>query len=377
MIGKIQSATLQNVFIGDASMKKIQQFINLNTKETIDSVKNFKKQPLKSVGQILPVMMVLLSFIGLIHSIMIFASNNGYSNQIEEIKNGEFFGFMDTFTAGSTEALTHSVFYKIIIFLLLAELLVLLISILKEGHIFCKIVAVLSLIAGAGVSVFAGFVLGVFTGRIRFSYEEEQRIAERIKTEGIQISEVVDKFQIVLFVGCLLLLLFVLISVISGFGWIYKKNIQAILISYIIFPIILWFSQNLVPIQVGIVVIAITFVLGGFFIGTMANSIGDDSGGSYSDYSEGSCSTKNVKKVEKTNQQKEWGINRPARLFVESDFTGTKVIRAYGQGIFSNEYNEPIYYNLVGEPTLYEFKKGDLIITIQGRRMSERDLHYK
>ena len=79
----------------------------------------------------------------------------------------------------------------------------------------------------------------------------------------------------------------------------------------------------------------------------------------------------------KTIEPRIWDIRRNAQLHVETNAYGTKVIRAYGQRAFGTEYNDRISYSLIGEPTLSEFKKGELVITINGKRMTESDLHYK
>ena len=87
------------------------------------------------------------------------------------------------------------------------------------------------------------------------------------------------------------------------------------------------------------------------------------------------------KKEPKSNKEKSgvecWRIDRDARLVVESNFHGAKVIRAYGKSTFGNEYNDHIHCNLCGEPTLSEFKKGEIKIYVRGNLMTERDLHYR
>ena len=70
-------------------------------------------------------------------------------------------------------------------------------------------------------------------------------------------------------------------------------------------------------------------------------------------------------------------IDRNAKLFVEKDSLGTEVVRAYAKSIFSNDYDEKIHFNLLGDVTLYEFKTGKVIIEINGRRMTINDLNYR
>lgn len=69
-------------------------------------------------------------------------------------------------------------------------------------------------------------------------------------------------------------------------------------------------------------------------------------------------------------------IDRDARLYVEQNMSGADVVRAYGTSFFCEGYNDLIHLNIIGDVTLYEFERGEVIIKIQGRRMTENDLHY-
>lgn len=70
---------------------KIKNFFRKNVEETTASIKFFNEQPLNSLGQIIPVGMVVVSMVGFIVAIIKFIIAGGFSNQIISLKE-DFFG---------------------------------------------------------------------------------------------------------------------------------------------------------------------------------------------------------------------------------------------------------------------------------------------
>lgn len=114
----------------------------------------------------------------------------------------------------------------------------------------------------------------------------------------------------------------------------------------------------------------------GFFLPALLSGSNDVPAVDYSNVSKDRHAEKSTKHDE--NKPRVWKINRDARLIVEDNSHGARVIRAYGQRLFgSGEYDDLIHYGLVDTVTLEEFINGRVIIEVEGKKMTEKDLIYK
>lgn len=292
---------------------KIKEFCRKNVEATTASIKFFNEQPLNSLGQIIPVGMVVASMVEFIVAIIKFIIADGFSNQITALKGDFFGGISEGFTSGTASVLTSGIVSTIISILLFVELLVLIISYYKTESKAKKIVA--SICLGIGVILFgvAGFVLAVGFGVINLSEQMEMKIVEMLTVfDGMQTSTIVNGLKITALIGVVALIVFVILMLVSEHKWMIKNTAIALLLSYIILPLVLLLVENIIPMIVGVVAIAVIggaiFLGGKIFLSGSGESSGSSSvGGSVGTSS--STSRTESKPKEKYQQKKEYDLN--------------------------------------------------------------------
>lgn len=292
---------------------KIKEFFRKNVEATTASIKFFNEQPLNSLGQIIPVGMVVASMVGFIVAIIKFIIAGGFSNQITALKGDFFGGISEGFTSGTASVLTSGIVSTIISILLFVELLVLVISYYKTESKAKKIVA--SICLGIGIILFgvAGFVLAVGFGVINLSEQMEMKIVEMLTVfDGMQTSTIVNGLKITAIIGVVALIVFVILMLVSEHKWMIKNTVFALLLSYIILPLVLLLVENIIPMIVGVVAIVVIggaiFLGGKIFLSGSGESSGSSSvGGSVGTPS--STSRTESKPKEKYQQKKEYDLN--------------------------------------------------------------------
>ncbi len=292
---------------------KIKEFFRKNVEATTASIKFFNEQPLNSLGQIIPVGMVVASMVGFIVAIIKFIIAGGFSNQITSLKGDFFGGISEGFTSGTASVLTSGIVSTIISILLFAELLVLIISYYKTENKAKKIVA--SICLGIGTVLFgvAGFILAVGFGVINLSEQMEIKIVEMLTVfDGMQTSTIVNGLKITAIIGVVALIVFVILMLVSEHKWMIKNTAIALLLSYVILPLVLLLVENIIPMIVGVVAIVVIggaiFLGGKIFLSGSGESSGSSSvGGSVGTSS--STSRTESKPKEKYQQKKEYDLN--------------------------------------------------------------------
>lgn len=361
---------------------KIKEFIKENIEETVTSVKLLKEQPLHSLGQILPVAMILLSILGFLIALIKFITQGGFSSQLSSLNNDFFQGVIEGFSLGTVNILTSGIIPSLILSIAIGEIIIIIISYFRTENRNKRILVG----ACSGIAVFfigtAGFILAVGFGKLRLSEAMTLKIYEFVSIfNGIPSSLFIMILNILTFVGLVCLAVSAVLVIRSEHKWMFKNTATALFVNFICLPLVLLILENIIPMSISLIALV---VLGGllllfgeiFFFGSGQDSKG--TGNSYTDKASSLSKSKEslAVKKEEAKQPKQWKIDRNAQLWVEMNMTGGKVIRAYGQGPFSNEYNVPITYKLIEDPSLDEFLKGKIIITVQGRTMTENDLHY-
>jgi hypothetical protein len=292
---------------------KIKEFFRKNVEATTASIKFINEQPLNSLGQIIPVGMVVASMVGFIVAIIKFIIAGGFSNQITSLKGDFFGGISEGFTSGTASVLTSGIVSTIISILLFAELLVLIISYYKTENKAKKIVA--SICLGIGTVLFgvAGFILAVGFGVINLSEQMEMKIVEMLTVfDGMQTSTIVNGLKITAIIGVVALIVFVILMLVSEHKWMIKNTAIALLLSYVILPLVLLLVENIIPMIVGVVAIVVIggaiFLGGKIFLSGSGESSGSSSvGGSVGTSS--STSRTESKPKEKYQQKKEYDLN--------------------------------------------------------------------
>lgn len=292
---------------------KIKEFFRKKVEATTASIKFFNEHTLNSLGQIIPVGMVVASIVGFIVAIIKFIIAGGFSNQITSLKGDFFRGISEGLTYGTASVLTSGIVSTIISILLFAELLVLIISYYKTENKAKKIVA--SICLGIGTVLFgvAGFILAVVFGVINLSEQMEIKIVEMLTVfDGMQTSTIVNGLKITAIIGVVALIVFVILMLVSEYKWMIINTAIALLLSYVILPLVLLLVENIIPMIVGVV--AIVVIGGAIFLGDkiLLSGSGESSGSSSVGGSVGissSTSRTESKPKEKYQRKKVYNLN--------------------------------------------------------------------
>lgn len=292
---------------------KSKEFFRKNVEATTASTEFFNEQPLNSLGQIIPVGMVVASIVGFIVAIIKFIIAGGFSNQITSLKGDFFRGISEGLTDGTASVLTSGIVSTIISILLFAELLVLIISYYKTENKAKKIVA--SICLGIGTVLFgvAGFILAVVFGVINLSEQMEIKIVEMLTVfDGMQTSTIVNGLKITAIIGVVALIVFVILMLVSEYKWMIINTAIALLLSYVILPLVLLLVENIIPMIAGVV--AIVVIGGAIFLGgkIFLSGSGESSGSSSVGRSVGTSSSTSrteSKPKEKYQQKKVYDLN--------------------------------------------------------------------
>lgn len=267
--------------------------IKRQIRESWESVKNLKVDPLGSLGQLTPVTIVVIALIGLIIKEFRFVVGGGLMRGL----GGEF--------SYGPRSITLGLSAKVIIALAAAELVVVLLAYRKTAD-------------------------------------------KKIKSEHSRMI---------------------------------KSVVIAVFISLVIIPVSSIMLENAIPIIAGILKVVLYSVgvvlLVGLVLLVLWFMLSGGSGGSGGSYERRDCEVnEKSKNADRQAKPEQWIITRNAELRVETTAAGATVVKAYAQGLFSNKYDEPITFHLYGDPTLDEFRKNKVEIIIQGKKMTEKDLHY-
>lgn len=358
---------------------KIKEFFRKNVEATTASIKFFNEHTLNSLGQIIPVGMVVASIVGFIVAIIKFIIAGGFSNQITSLKGDFFRGISEGSTYGTVSVLTSGIVSTIISILLFAELLVLIISYYKTENKAKKIVA--SICLGIGTVLFgvAGFILAVVFGVINLSEQMEIKIAEMLTVfDGMQTSTIVNGLKITAIIGVVALIVLVILMLVSEYKWMIINTAIALLLSYVILPLVLLLVENIIPMIVGVVIVGVVAIVGiggAIFLRDkiLLSGSGESSGSSSVGGSVGTSSS--TSRTESKPKEKYQRIKK-------YDFN-TIFWRGKGDGILEPE--ESIFMeNVQGETTcvcsVYDFEKGNVaiinkrvrVINIAGCKTPER-----
>ena len=239
----------------------IKDFVRKNIEVTTASIKFFSEQPLDSLGQIFPMGMVCTSIIGFVVAIISFVVSGGFSAQIDAFKEGVLDGIIKGFTVGTVNILISGIVSGIILFLLLAETIVLMVSYFKTESTAKKIVVCGCLVIGPVLISIPTILLAIGFGKIGIPKELETRIAERLSDfEKGEIDIIVNCLNIITVLGIVILIMVVILLLVSEHRWMIKNSVIALLITHVILPSSLLLIENAIPMFIGIIVLTIICV---------------------------------------------------------------------------------------------------------------------
>lgn len=223
-------------------------FIKMVVRETKESVRTIKYNPLNSLGQLIPVAMGLISFISFVVAYICFIAGGGYSEQIELIKAQGVDGTEEAFTYGTVNILSKGVVPTILNILFLLQIVVMIVTYMRHESKRMKILALVDLIVmGTAISAEGAFI-------ILFGYVD---FGKKIFANASTASTIRTTVRTVMVVFVVALIVFVILQVIARSRWMLGHSIGALLMSYVILPLLLLLLENIVPLVVAFVFVAI------------------------------------------------------------------------------------------------------------------------
>ena len=306
-------------------INKIAKYVKNNFNDTVYSIKNFKRQPLKSLAQVCPITMVCTSIFGFVAALIIFIVKGGFSQQISTMK-GDWFGQVENaFTVGTVKILVSGIVSSILLTLLLFNYT-------KNETRFKSTTCIVSLIVGICFSIPSAFVLGAGFDIISFSGTINDKLEWLFKQfENPQESTLVITFEILGIIGVIALILFAILMFLSKQRWMIKHCFMALVVSYVYLPSTLLFIENIIPLIIGIIGLVIIGVLIFFAFKIMISSIGEiklDAPSKTKDCSQ------NTKTTPKKEEKESDGSSAQKNCAYISDYKdllgGTKLYKKHG-----------------------------------------------
>lgn len=301
-------------------MKKNRFLINTMEK-VVNAVKSFRKNPIDSIGIMVPVLVGLTALIGFITAYITFFVNGGYTEQIELIKTNGIDGINKAFTGGTIYIIYSGIILGIISVLLVVAFIMMMIAYFTRESKAKKIIMIVFI---AFTALLGGIILlidAIYEGKV-----------EPVTEQGISILELLDNSNmpmIILVIAVLALLLVVSIFMLlftAKSGWMVKHNIKAALTSFVGLPLFLLFLENIVPLFAGIIVLAVIGGLIYLIIKSVSSSAGSGGGVSSSSGESSSGHSKNSLDKSKGDDKK----NDKNCVYVDLGILGGKLYKMHG-----------------------------------------------
>ncbi|MBB2182797.1 hypothetical protein H0486_07900 [Lachnospiraceae bacterium MD1] len=301
-------------------------------KKIKNSVRNFKVNPIDNLAVIIPALIVLTMVIGWIVAFIMFIVDGGYLKQITQIRLSGFGfdGVKKSLTNGTIHILYGSFVGTIVKVLLCSQSIIILISFFKKATKVKRVIMIIDLVIAGIIIVGILLLIWLYIGKIRLS--DSQIISLINFLNGID-KQKKQLFLIVLVVVVVAIVISALVLILTSESkWMFKDGSLAAL-SFLLFPLALLLVENIIPLIVGALFLAIIACViwlilylvasGGLSSGEGASSASSSSVSSSSGYSSysGTSSKKQADAVKMKDKNCE---------YVDLGFLGMKLYRVRG-----------------------------------------------
>ncbi len=224
--------------------------------KTKSAINNLHSDPVNSLGYLIPIGVVLLSIVSAIVGFVRFIISGGYSNQVSAIKEyGLFNGYDERFTLGTAVSDSFGVIGKIVSFLLLVELVLIIINFFRFSSKTKRTVMIVDLVIIGIQTVLSTLAFVFFVWNLLISDTADGNPLEGMPTYA---KVVLITYVVISLASWICFMILVLNQKESR--WMVGHVIIALLISYGVTTIIVWFLENIVNIVSGIIAIIIVVV---------------------------------------------------------------------------------------------------------------------
>lgn len=213
--------------------------------KTKASIKEFTTNPIGNLSFLVPVIMVLASFVSGIVTYIKFIVDGGYVTQINYVKKDGFLeSIEDRFTKGTTSAINDGIVSKIILVLVIAEIILMIISYFRESGKVKNVFMSISLII---LTVQAVLTRTVFWKLVCSSFQGEDAFFVAIYYfKGITDDPISDLIIYGLITIITFFVFIILILIGSDSSEIFKFMLKTLGVIYILIPLGFVLLQNIV-----------------------------------------------------------------------------------------------------------------------------------
>ena len=228
------------------------QILKREFKAIITALNSIKSTPINSLSHILPMIMMFTSLIGFFVAIILFSVTGGFSTQLNVISENWINNVKNAFTYGTVNVLTSGIVSKIVLMIFLIELILLTILFYRTASKVRKTLATICL-SMTVVSFGLFFIInGVVINNPNFSNRDIYEFF--CNTNSMQSISVV---QIILLMAFLTILLYLVFIYVSEYRTVVNKALFSLLFSFVAMPLILLLIENIIPLFLGIIALAL------------------------------------------------------------------------------------------------------------------------
>lgn len=344
-----------------------KSFQNIKDKIT-DVVKRIKENPIDNLCLILPKLAVATSIVGFVIALIIYIAQGGYGTQINLIKST---GIMSSFSRGTTSIIYGNIIGLTVKVFLTLNLILLMVALFKQSSKVKKAIMIVNFLLIGIICVSAFVINAILFRKIALSGDQEAQIIDFMN--GLN-SQSIEIFQIIILVLCVLIgVSFLIMILTSKCRWVGGHICVAGIVSFGIVPLVLVIIENIVPLFILIIFCAILFFI--FTIMTESSSAIGSMAISNIPGIQSNDKGANSNKEKKEEKPKIVKLDGDVQLWVEEPLLGGKVIKVYRKGLIDKKHEH--VSNLMTEECLSDFKAGKVVYTINGRKATINDLHYR
>lgn len=343
--------------------------VKLISEKAVNSVKNIREDPINNLAYLLVIAMALTAIVSGTVSYIMFVTQDGYSKQIELLKNDGFDGISAGFTSGTVRIIISGITSKIMCGLVVAEFVVMMINYFKNNSKVKKIIMIVDLVFCAIVIALTTALFGISVGKFVITEQYVDKYYDIFDSMTIYFNVIVNIYLVVAAISFVTYLVLILST--RECQWMVGYTSLALLFSNIVVPLFLLVLENIIPLITGAVALFVVGVL--IFVGfKILLSVGDSNDIPYTS-SGGNNYSAQGEAVRETNYSAQKEVVRENN--VETNQSNQKEIKDWsgpfwrdegGYGVFVPQADCIYGKNLWGEKTfvctVYEFETGKVAI---------------
>ncbi len=269
----------------------------------------------------------IISGIAAVIGWILFTVEGGYTTQINIVRERGIFAFEEMFTKGTVDIFYGSIVTVILVIALLVATIACLVCFYMDVKIIRRIIMSVLITLAAGI---AGMVVYLdLLGKGKIPITEEQAAAFLAFIQRLRMEDISSLSMILLAIdGIMIVFAFIFIAV-SKAGWILMHILQLVCLCFGVFPLLLLFLENIIPLF--LLVITLALVLVAVFVGSkiVAGGVEDSRAGGVTGNSGRSESGRQKAAVPQRTNVQIVRVDSSCKVFRGETFANGKAIFSY------------------------------------------------